>query len=473
MNGVPRILLAGIDGHGHLGDEAVTAALVLGLRERHPDVRLCASAWDEERVRRWLEVPAVPCQDWARLAQAVADADLLVVGCGRELSERGGFEPHGILADDARGLAHTAGLALLASALGRPFVLASVAAGPFHDPAAEAAAGCLAARAARLLAADEPSARQLLELGAEPARLETGADLAYSLRPCSAERTAEILKAARLPRRAGGLVAVVPPEEPDGQAWARALAVAGAELSSATEAAVAVLPAQLESAHAGVEALRGHLPPERVHALPVGLWPEEAAGVLGQCELVISLRRHGAILAAVGGAAALALGPTACAEGAGVPPELGMPPEAPRELAACLRWGWEHRAALRQRARAAAERLAARANHCLDRLATDVGALASPPLPHGLERLLAPALAGALARARTASWEREQLRRDAEARLAAHHRDLVGQIEDRDRLVRCLQAELHAKVGERDRTIRELQAQLAAATGGAPAGDWN
>lgn len=465
MTGLPRVLLAGVDGQGHLGDEAVAEALVTGLRERLPDLRLTVAADDEERVRRWLEAATVPCADWALLAAALGAADLLVVGCGRALSDRDGFDPERALASDARGLAHTAGLTLLAATLGRPFVLASAATGPLASPEARSAVGALAALAARIVAAGEGSARRLVELGADPGRVEIGPDLAYALRPCPPARAADILDAAGLSSLAGALVAVVPPEGEGERPWAPTVETALFDLVRATEAHVVALPPRLEAAEA-MERLCGRLPPGRAHVLPAGHRPREIAGVLGRCELVISLPRHGSILAAVGGAPVIPLAPLAGAAGDDdAAPELAPPPGAPVEPGECLLWAWQRRAELRQRVAGAAAALASGAARSLDRLASELGALSDPASPASPAALLAPALRGLLKRARVAGWERERAVQQVEARLAAQHRDLAGQIEDRDRLVRSLQAELFAKVGERDRLIRALQDEILAKVG--------
>lgn len=463
MTGLARILLAGVDGQGHLGDEAAVEALVLGLRERLPDLRLTVVAADEERVRTWLEVQTVSCAEWAALAAAVDGADLVVMSCGRELSDRDGFEPERALEDDARGLAHTVGMALLAATQRRPFVLAPAAIGPLRTPEARAAVGTLATHAVRIVTAGESSMARLVELGVDAARVEVGTDLAFSLRPCAAGRVDRVFESVGLASHAGGLLAVVLPPGPTVYLCEPVLAAALTDLVRTTAAAVVLVPFQHGEPAGAVERIRGRLPAGRVHALASGLRPREVAALLGRCELVVSLQRHGAFLAAVGGTPALSL---ALAPDAAPPtgdldvPGLTLPPDAPSDLIERLAWAWERRTELRRSVGRAAAELASLATRSLDRLASDLAGLAASPEPLPVAPLLAPALRGLVKRARVAGFERERLCREAEARLTARHRDLAGQVEDRDRLVRGLQAELHAKVGERDRVIRDLQHEL-------------
>ncbi|HPC84042.1 MAG TPA: polysaccharide pyruvyl transferase family protein [Thermoanaerobaculaceae bacterium] len=466
MTGLPPVLLAGIDGHGRLGDEAVIEALVRGLREKLPDLRLTVVAADEERTRRWLETQTVPCAEWAPIAAAVDASRVVVVACGRALTDLDGFDPEHVLADGSRGLAHTAGVVLLARAFGRPYVLASVALAAIETPAAQAAAGALASRAARVGAAGPDSAARLSALGADPARVDTAADLAFALRPCAATRVEEILAAARLAPGAEPLLAVVPPEIPDTTARDADVAAALADLAGATDATVVLAPFELETPTAWLERLRERLPAGRGCMLPPGLRPPEMAGVLGRCELVVALQRHGAILAAVGGTPALAVAPLeGAAAGDLEVAGLGLPPEAPSDLAGRLAWAWRRRAELRAAVPGAAANLASLAARWLASLADDLAPFADAPEPSLLAPLLGPALRGALKRARAASFERARIEREVTARLEARHLELAGEVEDRDRLVRELQFELHTKVGERDRLIRSLQDELFAKVG--------
>ncbi|GEM_PF-1616833 len=464
MTGRARILLAGIDGQGHLGDEAAVEALVTGLRQRLPDLRLTVVAADEERVRTWLEVPTVSCTEWAALAAAIDGADCVVLSGGRELSDSDGFAPEQMLEDGVRGLAHTVGMAVLAVTQQRPLVLASAAIGRLQPPQARTAVGTLAHHAVHIVAADESSRSRLVELGVDAAHVEVGTDPVLALRPGTAARVDEILEAMGLACHASGLVAVVLSSSPAEGAYQPMLAAALTDLVRKTSATVVLVPFQTEVPAQVVEHLRGRLPANRVHALVAGLRPRDIAALLGRCELVVALPRHGAVLAAVGGAPALWL--SSSTDAAQATGDLGLAglafvPDAPTDLSERLTWAWERRTELRRSLGPATAELASRATRSLDRLASTLAGLPALPESLSLAPLLAPALHGLIKRARVVGFAHQRLCREAEARAAAQHRDLVGQIEDRDRLVRGLQAELHAKVGERDRVIRDLQLELS------------
>jgi polysaccharide pyruvyl transferase WcaK-like protein len=463
MTQFPRILLAGSSGQGDLAEEAVADALVAGLRDRLPDARLKLVTGDEEEIRTRLQVETVPASDWALVAEAMRAADLVVLGGGTLAFGPGDFDPQSVLGPDASSPARLLGSSLLAALLQRPFALAGVGVGPIEEPEVRAAVAGVVTLATHLTVRDRASADLLAALGTPPERVEVAADPAFSLRPCSSQRTDAILTAARLEGHRDRVVAVVPAAWPHAAGWEPRVAAALTDFLIATDAHLLLVPFRRGADEALLERWRASFPAGRATVLPFGHRAAEVAGVLGRCGLVVTMRPHGAILAALGGTPTLVVTPAQD----GPPPlpglgsaaltlgwdDLGASPEV-------LTRAWSHRDELRSQVAPAVAALAPGAARVVDRL---VATLSTPPIPaerHRLASLLAPAVTGLLKRAMVAGVERERVRREGEDRLARHHLSLAGQIGDRDRIIRELQAELFSKVGERDRLIRGLQEEL-------------
>lgn len=465
MTQFPRILLAGSFGQGDLGEEAAADALVAGLRERLPDARLKLVAGDEQAIRTRLQVETVPASDWALVAEAMRDADLVVLAGGALAFGPGECDPESVLGPDASGTDRILGSSLLAALLQRPFALAGIGVGPVESPEARAAVAGVAPLAITLIVRDQASADLLAELGVRPERLDAAADPAFSLRPCSSQRSDEILAAARLEDHRDRLVAVVPAAWPHGPAWEPRVAAALADFLIATDAHLLLVPFRRGADEALLERWRASFPAGRAHLLPCGHRASEVAGVLGRCGLVVTMRPHGAVLAALGGTPAVM-----------VTPAQGSPPPLPGLGRAALTLGWDdlsaspevlsrawsHRDELRSHVASAVASLAPRAARIVDRLVAALGAPAGPDESRRLDALLAPAVTGLLKRAMVAGVERDRVRREGEARLARHHLSLAEHIGERDRIIRELQDELFSKVGERDRLIRGLQEELHA-----------
>lgn len=439
MTRVPHLLLAGVDGQGDLGDEAAVGALITGLRERLPDARLMAVAADEQRTRDAFEVQTVPASDWALIAAALRGSDLLVLAPGRPLSEDDAFEPERLLEDGACGLAHTAGLALLATTLGRPYVLVSPATTAARRAETQATVGAVEGAAA----------------------WSVTCELAATVRPCSPRRTAEILEAASLPCQVASLVAVIVPAR---DCIPRATAAALNDFLRVADARLLLIPSRCGGDAVSLERALGQFPAGRAHALRAGLLPSEVAAVLGRCELVVTASRSVAGLAAAGGAPAVLVTPVDI-RGAGLAATAVPLTDNTDAMARGLVDAWTRRGELRGRVLAAIAAVTSSARLVLDTLVDRLGRLSSSPTGAPPELLLVPAVSGLVKRARVTGLVRERERRQHEVALVELHRDLAGQVEDRDRAVRGLQAELHAKVGERDRIIRELQHELLTKVG--------
>lgn len=462
MTDFPRLLLAGSYGRGNPGDDATADALVAGLRDRLPDVRLTLVAGDEEAVRTRLQVETVPASEWALVGEAMRAADLVVLGGGTLSFGPGGLDAESILTTDASDPARLLGFSLLAAILQRPLALAGIGVGPLDSPEARAAVAGVAAVATHITVRDQASADLLAALGAGGG-VEVAADPAFTLRPCPGRRVDDILEAARLGGHGGRLVAVVPDTWPRAAEWEPRVAAALADLLIATDAHLLLIPFRRGADEELLERWRASFPVGRAHVLPAGHSAAEIAGVLGRCGLVVTMRPLGAVLAAVGGSPAVVV----------TPAQDHLPPlPDPGGAALALGWddlcrspevlarAWSHRDELRSQVGQAVAAQAPRAGWIVARLAGALGTSVAPAEPSALLSLLAPAVTGLLKRAQVAGFERERVRREGESRLTAHHLRLAGQVEDRDRIIRGLQTELHLKVGERDRLIRDLQEEL-------------
>lgn len=463
MTQFPRILLAGSFGQGNLGGEAVADALVVGLRERLPDARLRLVAGDEEAIRSRLQAETVPASDWAQIAEAMRAADLVVLADGTLTCGSSEGDAESVLGPEASGTDRLLGASLLAALLRRPFAMAGIGVGPVAGPGARSALAGVAALATHLTVRDRVSADLLAELGAQPGRLEVAADPAFLLRPCSGQRADAILDAARLEGHRDRLVAVVPASWSRADAAQHAVVAALTDFLLATDAHLLLVPFRQGLDASLLERWQASFPAGRSHLLPFGHSASEVAGVLGRCGLAVTMRRHGTILAALGGTPAVTLTPDR-----DVPPPWGevgcvalaLRQDDPGRSAGVLARTWALRDELRPQVASAVTDLVPSARRVVDSLVSALDAPAAPATGHPLDTLLAPAVTGLLKRAMVAGVERDRVRREGEARLARHHLSLAGQITDRDRIIRELQDELFSKVGERDRLIRGLQEEL-------------
>ncbi len=82
MRGVRRVFLSGCIGLGNTGDEAYGQVLAHWLAEIDPAIRLTVNTHDEQRTRDLLGVDTVCAYDLRAVTDAIAEADLVVLGGG-------------------------------------------------------------------------------------------------------------------------------------------------------------------------------------------------------------------------------------------------------------------------------------------------------------------------------------------------------------------------------------------------------
>src|SRR4051794_993473 len=286
---MPLALLAGSFGRRDPGEEAVLAALIRALPGWEPIV---ASRSPVETMAAH-GCRAIPEQSRIAVGRAIAQADATVLA-GGVLDELD--LPHETVATAA--LTRVCALLSAAQALGKPAAVIGVGSPPFGSRRLRALARAMVKRADLLVLRDASSARILAAAGAE-APFRGGADPAWALFEFGSA-------GASADNRGGGesesLVAILDSEVCDEPLAAR-LAVALGSVTS-TGARLRLQPWRAMEGRAddvrlaGVVA--GRIPgPVEVMEPPATL--AEAARAVGGARLVVALRQHALIAAAVAG----------------------------------------------------------------------------------------------------------------------------------------------------------------------------
>ncbi len=259
-----RVLLSGYYGYGNLGDEALLAGLIAGLRGQGHEV--CVLSGDPAATRALHGVPAA--HRYRGLLPALLRAQVLVSGGG------------GLLQDvtSARSLGYYLGVIGLARRLGRRALVYGQSVGPLSASGRARVARSL--RGVPIAVRDAPSQDLLTELGLPAERV---ADAALLLGPVPAPGGAGERPLVLVPRAGhDDLNAAL-------EAAGRRLADAGVPL-----AVLALHEAEDGAASQRLERATGA---RRLHAAD----PTDALALLATARYVLSARLHGLILAAVAG----------------------------------------------------------------------------------------------------------------------------------------------------------------------------
>jgi polysaccharide pyruvyl transferase CsaB len=318
-----HVFIAGWFGSGNVGDEAIQLAELELLTKSLAPCAFDLLSFDLERSRRLLtEYPQVErlvrvgsrrslhrTDVWG-LFRSLNRADLVLIGGGGLFQDLYNwyFPPF------------FATLALTAKLLGKPLALFGVGVGPLRGRLGRNATRLAARLADLIVVRDEPSARELEQLGVGK-NIHVTADLALSLPPAPSQRGRALLHTAGMPKSPQPLVAVVLQRLlPWNGQQAHVLAAALDHVIETWGAQIVFIPFgqyALDAAEHDDKASTDlttalHVHEQMKHRTEAALLrtrhsPPDLMAAIGQCDLVLSMRYHGLVMAAAMGVPCIAL----------------------------------------------------------------------------------------------------------------------------------------------------------------------
>lgn len=275
-----RIVVSGYYGYRNAGDEWVLAGMLRSFRDVAPGLEVEVLSGDPARTERQHEVAAVPRMQPLAVAGALRRADGLVSGGGSLLQD----------SSSARPVAYYTGVAQLAAALGRPYVIHAQGLGPIRRAANRALAGRALRHAASVSLRDSASVALARELGVDRP-IDVVPDPALRLQPTP------IVRPGPSP------IVVAIRDWPAAPPFLEPLRAALAELS--VEHPVIALPMQEpDDRGPSLGAIAGI---EHASVVDATAGLETRAGILAGAALVIGMRLHALVLAAAAEVPAIAV----------------------------------------------------------------------------------------------------------------------------------------------------------------------
>jgi len=277
------VCVSGYYGFGNVGDELILSVLLQAVRGHRVVVLSADPSW----TRRQHAVDAVPRDNPARVLAVLRRCDLLVSGGGGLIQDATGV----------RSVLYYLALIWLARRLGKPVAVWAQGLGPLRTPLGRRAATIL--DQVQLITVRDEESRQLLEeIGVRRPPIAVTADAVFAL-PAPRRSAAEELLARSglaLDRRRIALVA----RRWGGAEAAAHMAELAAALRDGLRAEVVLLPMQrAEDEHfsQAVAQQAGH----DVRLFVPALEAEDFAHLLAGFDLVVGMRLHALILAALAG----------------------------------------------------------------------------------------------------------------------------------------------------------------------------
>jgi polysaccharide pyruvyl transferase CsaB len=310
-------LISGYYGEKNVGDEAILAAILQEIEHRDSDARFCVLSSDPEDTEwrhrmpgRRLEALRVSFRSPKRLRAAIKAADLLISGGGGflheadfEIQRRSFLLREGKL----RPVPYFLSVVMMARAERVPVMWYGQGLGPLHTRAARHLVASAGSASQIVTWRDRESARLAYEVGVRAPTQVVVPDPAYAIQPASSEEASEWLAFSGVSpgtrylavcprywvRRRGYL-------ENLGEALEKARSALDVEVVFVCFHEVQDLPVCESLAER--RDLAGH-----AHVLTPSASPALLAAVLGAAALVVAMRLHSGILAAVGGTPAVVI----------------------------------------------------------------------------------------------------------------------------------------------------------------------
>ncbi len=466
----PHVFIAGYYGFRNLGDEAVLSAMLDQLRERLEAPTFIVASGDPDHTTRQHGVGAVPWRDLVATGKAVADSNLVIIGGGGLFHDYWRADPTSVLSSHHYGVSWCASTALLARLHDKPLMIFGVGVGPLETHEGATLTRQVFELAQDATVRDSESHDELERLGVPESLVTVSADPVFAspapdphVRDWAERRLTGVTGRPLLgvcPR--GWSVDVAQSD------WLKTVAEGVTRFANAHEAGVVVIPFSDLDEDAADDTVVAHALAATLSTdgpvLEIGV-PEDAPNaraLLGRCDLVLGMRLHSVIFAALEGTplVGLAYDPkvrrTLSALGARSSC-LELHDLDPDRLLSSLESAFASREAAGPELAQAAARLAARAAVSADRAVSllgrrEVGTQGLPPLREDFFRSAVTTVIER-AEAKSSTAERLEVQRDwieeQREELAASNQDLQRQLESQRLEIDALNARLHRLVSTR------------------------
>ncbi len=379
-----RILIVGDFGLRRRGDEILLASIIGQLRTLDSSLHMEALSADPAETQRLQAIPAIRFNDLPAVTRAIHGSDALVLA--GLIQDAEGCDPGTFLTPKYSGLTYYASVAVLARLMGKPFGLWSVGISPLVTESARRFTAALFEESSFASVRDEETTDLLRQTGfSRPVAVFP--DPAFTLTPLPLD--------SPLPRKRPCLAVCLRNWHPRPQAstWENEM-VRGLQLFlERTGGEALLLPFQRLPGSLGDELSQARRMVEALGPkISAGTFEEEASAaqlswLLGQCDVILGMRRHALIFATTHGVPFVSLSPgpqdTSLFSSLGLQDlSLDSPPMRGQDLAEALLRALEHRGDLKERLRSFAKLQKERASRAAPSLLAALeGSPASDPVP--------------------------------------------------------------------------------------------
>lgn len=284
-----KILISGYYGFANAGDEAMLTAIIESLRQREANAELTVLSGNPEDTAAKHQVRSVYRFNPLSVLQAMRKADLILSGGGSLLQD----------VTSQRSLFYYLSIIGLGKLLGKKVMLFAQGIGPIRAKWARNLTSLVCNKVDVITVRDKESAAELVEMGVEQSKVIITADSVLSLKPVAKDGGRDLLQKAGLDLTRPIIGIAVRPWSGDSPCF-QVLANAVAKLQQRYGAQLLLLPLQYSVDLKACEKLRKALQSQKNVFLLHGKYTtEEFLSIIGNFDLLIGMRLHALVFAAV------------------------------------------------------------------------------------------------------------------------------------------------------------------------------
>lgn len=293
-----NILISGYYGFNNAGDEALLTAILASLRAAEPEADIIVISGDPADTAKKHQVKSLHRFSVREILAAMDRADLVISGGGSLLQD----------VTSKRSLLYYLSVIALAKRKGKKVMLFAQGIGPIRSPFMRSLTRIVCRRADVITVRDQDSADELARLGIGRKKVEVTADSVLTLEKSPLEPGAKILAEAGV-QTGRPIIGVTVRSWPENQRCLQQLGSALTHLGLSHKAQIVILPLQYPMDMEASTALQGYISsgPEPVILLQRTYSTEEFLSLIGNFDLLIGMRLHALIFAAVMGIPFLAV----------------------------------------------------------------------------------------------------------------------------------------------------------------------
>jgi len=293
-----RILISGYYGFSNLGDEAILTSMQNALLQQNSEAELTVLSVNPEVTRQSHKLRSISRTDFYAIWSELGKSNLLISGGGSLLQD----------VTSSRSLRYYLAILLLAILHRCPFMIYAQGIGPLNGRWNRYLTALILKQAKVITVRDTESVQELQRLGLKAERIQLSADpvlLFPRPEPMAGER---LLQEMKLDQGSGPLIGVSVRPWGDNGKWVEQLAITLDRLVAEKNARIIFLPMQENDDEKISQTIRFRMQNNnQTTILPSGHHVEDVISLIDACDLLIGVRLHALVFAAVAQTKAIAI----------------------------------------------------------------------------------------------------------------------------------------------------------------------